>query len=307
MLLDALPQRQTGGIFFERGHVRRRIVRRLGDDLSRQPRAALHRIRFAAVRKTRHDRRLGEQAAQFRPCVRNRHEFEAALRLVGEIVIAGDGFVRDDEIRLDQIPHRQVIADQVLHKLDGLLPAVAHAYRGSVWDTVCDPVRAPGTCRDSATGGEFAARTARSADRRSSASTSASRCCAQRARRGQLQRLAIGRPVPQEVRELRSQLVSDRAAPARASCCFRSSNRNCGEVSTTMQRVLHAVLKAASRGAKDFAKHGHQRSFFAGGDRPAVGARRELANDFARVRRRIVLAVGIDEDVPDATRGGQDS
>ena len=57
-------------LFLERGHVRRRIVRRFGDDPAREPRPALHRVRLAAVRQPRQDRRLGEHAAQFAPAVR---------------------------------------------------------------------------------------------------------------------------------------------------------------------------------------------------------------------------------------------
>ncbi len=53
---------------------------------------------------------------------RNGNELKAALGLVAQIVVAGDDLVRDHEIRLDQIPHRQIVADQVLEKLHGLLP-----------------------------------------------------------------------------------------------------------------------------------------------------------------------------------------
>ena len=44
MLLEPLPQRQSARILIERGHVRRRIRRRLRDDPPRQPRSALDRI-----------------------------------------------------------------------------------------------------------------------------------------------------------------------------------------------------------------------------------------------------------------------
>ena len=155
---------------FRAGHVRRRrIVRRFGDDLARQPRAALHRVRFPAVRQARQDRRLSQHAAQFAPAVPDRNKPEAALGLIGQVVVAGDDFVRDHEIGLDQIPHRQVVPDQVLQKLDRLLPQFGACVACELRETACDPVRAPGTCRDSTIGTRTRRRTGRIADRRSSA------------------------------------------------------------------------------------------------------------------------------------------
>ena len=114
VLLQPLAQREAFLVGLERRHVRRRICRRLGDDLAGQPRAALHRVRFAAVRESRQDRGLRENAAEIGPAVRKRDEPEAALGLIGEVVVVGDGFVRDDEIRGNQILYRQIVPDQVL-------------------------------------------------------------------------------------------------------------------------------------------------------------------------------------------------
>ena len=82
---------------------------------------ALHRVRFPAVRQTRHDGRLREHAAQLRAAVLNGDELEAAIGLFGQVVVAGDGFVGHHEIGLNQIPDRQVVPDQVLQKLNRLL------------------------------------------------------------------------------------------------------------------------------------------------------------------------------------------
>ena len=104
MVLESLAQREVLRLFLEGRHVRRGIVRRFGDDPASQPGPSLHRVRLATVREPRHDRRLREHAPQFAPIVRDRHELKAALRAVGEIVIAGDDLVGDQEIRLDQVP-----------------------------------------------------------------------------------------------------------------------------------------------------------------------------------------------------------
>ena len=48
----------------------------------------------------------GQQAAEIGPAVRDRDEPEAAFGLVGEVVVAGDRFIGDHEIGLNQIPDR---------------------------------------------------------------------------------------------------------------------------------------------------------------------------------------------------------
>ena len=121
MLFDALPQREPGRVLFQRRNIGRRIGWRFGDNLPRQPRAPLHRIRFPAVRQTRHDGRLREHTAQLRPSVLNGHEPEAAIGLFGQVVVAGHGFVGHHEIGLNQIPDRQVVPHQILQKLNRLL------------------------------------------------------------------------------------------------------------------------------------------------------------------------------------------
>ena len=50
----------------------------------------------------------------------NRDKLKTALDFRTQVVIAGDGLVRDHEVRRDQIPHRQILADQVAEELNRL-------------------------------------------------------------------------------------------------------------------------------------------------------------------------------------------
>ena len=85
-----------------------------------------------APRLTGFDSRPSDSPARIAACVSTppssrrpcgiRTNWKPLSVLAGQVVVAGDHFVRDHEIRLDQIPHRQVVPDQVFEKLDRLLP-----------------------------------------------------------------------------------------------------------------------------------------------------------------------------------------
>src|SRR5688572_32306002 len=53
--------------------------------------------------------------------MRNGNKPKAALALIAKVVVAGDPFIGDYEIGLNQIPHRQVVHYKVFQKLDRFL------------------------------------------------------------------------------------------------------------------------------------------------------------------------------------------
>ena len=95
MPLEPLAKRELPRILLERGHIRRRRIRWLSDDLPCQPRPALYRVRFPTVRQPSHDCCLREHAPKLAPAVRDGNKLEAALGLFGQVVVAGDHFIRD--------------------------------------------------------------------------------------------------------------------------------------------------------------------------------------------------------------------
>ena len=220
--------------------------------------------------------------------------------LLAEIVVAGDGFIGDHEIRLDQISRRQVVADQVLQELDGLLLRVARACR---WVSLGNCLRSGSSTWNLSRLSHCDANSPAKRENRASRDHPRHfgiQLLAQRAGRGQLQRLAIGRPVPQEVRELGSQFVAvERLGRGRRAGLHQEQELRRGQ--HHQQRILDALAETRARGRRLLVDR-HQRRLFRGGDRTAVGARREIVNDLARICRLIVLAVEIDEDVAVRTR-----
>ena len=159
--------------------------------------------------------------------------------LSAKVVVAGDGFVGDDEIRLDQISHRQVVRIRYLRNSIGSCFSCVRALQREPGKLLAVHFDHLEFVQVQPLGGELAAKR----EKRGSAimrPTSASNCFAQRAAGGQLECLAIGRSVPQEVGELGSQFVAvERLGRGRLAGFHQEQELRRGQ--HYQQRVLHAV------------------------------------------------------------------
>ena len=165
----------------------------------------------------------GEDAAELAPPVRDRHELEAALDAVGEIVIAGDDLVRHDEVRLDQVSHRQVVADQVLRGTAPALAAVACGVARELGEALAIRFEDLRTCRAPATARRTRPRIVRTAGRRSSASTSSSSRFVQRAgSRPASASSRSGGPFQRKYDSFDASSYSSSGSACGSACCSRS-------------------------------------------------------------------------------------
>ena len=142
-----------------------------------------------------------------------------------------------------------------------LLPQLRAGVAGQLGEPLAVRLEHVRTCRGSATARRTRWRTARTAGRRSSASTSASSCLRQLAARGQLQRRRVRRAVPQEVRQLRCQFVVVERLGVPACCCSRSGTGTAAS-QHDQQRVLHARSGSSLRSASDFSNTANSDGFF---------------------------------------------
>src|SRR5262249_11966825 len=244
MLLETLPKREVRSLLFELWHIRRRRRRRFGDDLPSEPCPALHRIRLAAIRQSRENRRLCEHAAEVRPAVLDRDEIHAALGFLNQVVVGSHGFIGDDDVRLHQVSHRQVMPYQILYKLDRLLLQVIAREEGQPGELLTidfhhvEFVEAQPLRRE-------LIREAREPRVFNHPPHLSIQLGLERAVGRELQRLAIGGAVPQEVRELGRQLVAiERLGSGRLARLYQEQELRRGQ--NYEQRVLHARSEGAT-------------------------------------------------------------
>ena len=306
VLLQPLAQREILGVGFERRHIGRRIVGRFRDDLARHPGPALHRVRFAPIGKPGQNRGLGEHAAQFRALVPHRNKLEAALGLIRETVVAGHGLIRHDEVGRDDVLHRQIVADQVLHELHRLLLQLGAGVAGQLGIELAVHFQHLELIQAQPLRGELIGEPREARIARSCAALPHPAACDSVPACRQLQRLAIRRPVPQEVGELRSQLIAIERLRRRGSCSSRSGTGTAARSATTTSASLTLSWNERPP-SSDLRKTLVSAASSALVMRTAVGARGEIVDDLlrrtpadrscGRNRRRCLVCEGGGHDI----------
>ena len=212
---------------------------------------------------------------------RNHDEAEAALRLVGEVVVVGDGFIGEDEVRGNQICRREVVPDKVLDELDGLLlqsfARVASEFREALAVRLEDLE----LVEAQPLGDELGYK---SGEARVSDHTIDFRVelLGEQAAGGELPRAGVRRTVPQKVGEFRGEFPIIQGLGLRARAGFDEEEELWGR-EDHLQGVLDRFLEAAPALLR-FRVYGQKGLFFGGGDGPAKGSRCEVC-DYAVSRR----------------------
>ena len=232
-------------------NIRRRRRRRRAQQVVQNPLAALHHRRAVRVGRHRQDAALPQQAAAIR--IGQRHLAELRAVDIRDAVVLRQALIEERVVRVQQIQHAAVFAQDVLEEQLGLLlEALAQAFV-ELGEDVRDRASAAPDCECRATARRNSTTSAlRRADR------PAAGVPAGRARPGpsaclfgQVQQLVVGNAAPQEEGEPRRQFqiadaVHAAGRAARGSCSMR--NRKSGE--TSIARSAFSMPKSKSRSSR---------------------------------------------------------